>query len=137
MKTPVWNKNTFTGTPFYTVSWGACVVEIEIDPILYKINIRGIWITINAGEIISRKQAELSVKKAVEIILPQLMENTYIKSDCVHVSFIENDEEPRQIGEIVYNLLPSAFATAVSHAMGKAVTSLPITNGYIYGMLQK
>lgn len=136
-KTPVWNKNTFSGTPFYTVSWGACVVEIEIDPILYKINIRGIWITINAGEIISRKQAELSVKKAVEIILPQLMENTYIKSDCVHVSFIENDEEPRQIGEIVYNLLPAAFATAVSHAMGKAVTSLPITNGYIYGMLQK
>jgi len=43
-KAEVWNGTVLDGSPFSKLSWGASVVEVEIDPIDFNPLIRGVWL---------------------------------------------------------------------------------------------
>lgn len=131
-----WDNETFTGTPFYSISWGAAVVELSLDPLLYAVHVKNVWYTIHSGKILNRKTAEDSIKKSTERILAYLVKDTQLSADNIIIEFDESEEEPREIGDIVQNLLPAAFAAAVTQAVGKHVTRLPLDADSIYRMVQ-
>lgn len=131
-KTQSWNQENFSGTPYYSVSWGAAAAEIEIDPLLYKPKIRGIWLAINAGSILNKKQTEISIRKDVNDILRNMMEGTSLSPDKLSISFIESQEEPKQLGCIVHSILPAAIGNAIAHALKKVVTTAPLPLDYIF-----
>lgn len=131
-----WDNETLTGTPFYSMAWGSAVVELEFDPLLYSVHVKNVWYAINTGKLYNREQAELSVKKDTERILTYLVQDTQLSADNINIVFIEGAEEPKEIGEIVQNLLPGAFASAISQAVGKHVTRLPLDTDSIYRMVQ-
>lgn len=131
-----WDTETLTGTPFYSTAWGAAVVELEFNPLLYTIHVKNVWYAIHTGKLYSRDAAEISIKKSTERILTYLVKDTQLSADNIEIVFIEGDEEPKEIGEIVQNLLPGAFASAISQAVGKHVTRLPLDTDSIYRMVQ-
>ncbi len=131
-----WNNETLSGTPFYGLAWGAAVVELELDPLLYTVHVKNIWYTIHSGKLLNRQSAEISIKKNTERILTYLVKNTQLSADNIYIEFDEGDEDPREIGDIVQNLLPGAFAAAITQAVGKHVTRLPLDTDSIYRMVQ-
>ncbi|EPF26667.1 hypothetical protein HMPREF1221_00851 [Treponema socranskii subsp. paredis ATCC 35535] len=121
----LWNKENFSGTPFYTSSFGCAVVEIELDPYTYKERIKGIWITIDCGQVFELRAAENTIRIAIQQELAQLVKGESILCDGVHISFVQSDSPPSQIGNLVHSIIPAAFSAALSQALGFCIRELP------------
>ena len=121
----LWNKENFSGVPFYTSSFGCAVVEIELDPYTYKEHIKGIWITIDCGQVFELRAAENTIRIAIQQELVQLVKGESILCDGVHISFVQSDSPPSQIGNLVHSIIPAAFSAALSQALGFCIRELP------------
>ena len=121
---------------------------VEIDPVEYTPNVRGVWIALNGGKILSQKQAWRSVRYSVvqalgwasrEIIawedgvIPGALFKNYNIADPwdappIYIDFIWNDSTPANgIDELAFNCVPAAWAQAVSQAMDHTFCHIPIT----------
>ncbi|MCR5402008.1 MAG: xanthine dehydrogenase family protein molybdopterin-binding subunit [Treponema sp.] len=126
------NKKTFTGSPFYATAFGSAIIELETDPYTYKIRIRGIWVAIDCGELLSIKDAENTVRLAIQQELDELVAGERLTSECTKINFVISQNPPCQLGELIHDLIPGAFASALSQAMGSSVKSLPCTSEELY-----
>jgi CO/xanthine dehydrogenase Mo-binding subunit len=133
----LWDKNTFKGIPFHTTSFGAAVVEIELNPYTYKERIKGIWIALDCGQIFSAHAVENTIRLSIQQELRQLVTDETISCDSVHISFIQSSENPGQIGEIVHSIVPPSFSSALSQALGARIHKLPCTAETIYSQGDK
>ncbi len=136
-KNTVWKRDTFSGSPYYSVSWGTCVVELEIDSLAYEVNIRNIWIALDIGSVLNKAAAESSILHACHEILRNLITHRPIQSNDIHITLLESNTEPKQIGQVMYSILPAAFANALSQALGRQITTLPVTDDTLYRMIQE
>lgn len=137
-----WNADKFEGHPFFSESYGAAVVDLQIDFETYKIKIRKLNILIDGGKIYNKEAAENTVKLAVHKVLGNFVEGERIIADEIKIDFVEPKENSdknssAQIGEIVYQILPSAITQAISQVIGETITSFPIKNDSIFRFLQK
>lgn len=122
-----WKKEKFSGYPFQTASFGAAIVEVELNADTYQGKINGIWVAIDCGEILSIKAAESSVRLAIQQELERLLKDTTVPCDQIRISFLESKNPPCQIGKLIHNLVPSAFSSALSLALFRQVNELPCT----------
>jgi CO/xanthine dehydrogenase Mo-binding subunit len=127
--------------------WGAAVVEIEIDTIELFPKVRGVWLGIDGGKILSEERARRSVKtSAVQAlgwagreqlayedgVIPIEAYETYnIPSPAeippIHIDFIWNDTDvSKGIGELPFNCVPAAYLQAVSQAMDHHFQNIPL-----------
>lgn len=137
-KKTTWDKESFSGNPYYTISWGSAIVEIVLDPILFSLKIRNIWLSIDMGHVLNVKQAKQAILKNIDDILSNLVEGQPLKAENVNISFVETDSEPKQLSELIYNILPAAFANAISLVLDKTITKLPLSGDTIYrGIIEK
>lgn len=134
-KKTAWNSEDFVGTPFLSTTWGVAVVEVEVDTITYNINVRNITIAIDGGEIMNQQQAEITAIVASNQIIKNFVSPQSLNIVQPNVYFIPSKEAPKQIGEIVNNILPAAFTNAVSQALNKPITSLPLSSDSIYSVI--
>jgi CO/xanthine dehydrogenase Mo-binding subunit len=135
------------GNPFSLFSWAAAVVETEIDPIDYEPRVRGVWLSVDGGRILSERKARSSLEiatlhalgwatreriaydagaLAVEDVLSYQIP---LSSDAppITVDFTWTDSAaPKGIGELPFACVPAAFAQAVSQATGTSFDELPI-----------
>ena len=143
--------------PFISTSSGACVVELEMDPLNYDTKIRGIWITCAAGRLFNRRAAVNTVKKTVkEAVSKIISENICIEDgkfqakdgiifDVIpssyipepQIAFIESKEIPSGLGTIAYNLLPAAYASALAQITGRNTSKTPVDTEYVYNCLEE
>ncbi|HAH60807.1 MAG TPA: hypothetical protein DCL73_01770 [Treponema sp.] len=128
----LWNKSDFRGIPFHTTSFGAAVVETELDPYTFQEQIKGIWIVIDCGRILSTRAAENTIRLSVQQELRQLVADETIICDSIHISFVQSEANPGQIGELVHCIVPAAFSSALSQALGFRIRKLPCTAETIY-----
>ncbi|MCR4715421.1 MAG: molybdopterin-dependent oxidoreductase [Treponemataceae bacterium] len=131
-KNQSWDQEKFCGTPYYSLSWGAAAAEVEIDPLLYKPKLRGIWITVNAGTILNKKQSEISIRKDISYVLRHIMDGMTLSPEKIYINFIESQDEPKQLGCIIYSILPAAITNAIAHATRNTVHTVPIPIDYIF-----
>ena len=132
----------------------ACaVVEVSIDMIECIPKIRGIWLGIDGGKIISKNRARRSLTRGAAqalgwaftenieyengILSKSSYENYSIPSPNdippVHIDFITNDSaEPKGIGELPFTCIPAAFLQAVSQAMDYNYVSIPLNRNEIW-----
>ncbi|MCR5494204.1 MAG: xanthine dehydrogenase family protein molybdopterin-binding subunit [Treponema sp.] len=127
-----WKKEKFTGFPFQSTSFGAAIVEVELNSDTYREKINGIWIAIDCGQILSLKAAENAVRLAVQREMEKLIKDTNLSYDQLKISFLESNNPPCQIGKLIHNLIPAAFSSALSLALSKDVISLPCTEQELY-----
>jgi CO/xanthine dehydrogenase Mo-binding subunit len=143
-----WAGIPFDERAFARLAWGAAVVEAEIDPIDYIPKIRGIWLGIDGGKILSQERARRSLKLSVIQALNwaagekidykdgQIPERRFEQYDIpcpqdippIHIDFIWNDTvRPKGIGDLPFSCVPAAFAQAVSQAVDYPFKRIPLT----------
>jgi CO/xanthine dehydrogenase Mo-binding subunit len=128
-------------------SRASAVVEIEINPIEFLPQIRGVWMSIDGGKIISEDRARRSLKiSAVQALgwayreqicyvagaIPtDQFENFDIPSPHeippISIEFITNNSGgPKGIGDLPFSCIPAAYLQAVSQAMDYHFDSIPL-----------
>ena len=129
-----WNKETFSGIPFHTTSFAGAVVEVELNPDTYKTKIKGIWLIIDCGEILSIKAAENTIRLEIQRELEGLIqdEKIIIPSNGLKVCFVESKNNPGQIGNLVHKVIPAAFTSALSQAISDSVYKIPVQEETLY-----
>jgi CO/xanthine dehydrogenase Mo-binding subunit len=138
---------------FSRPGWGVAVVEVEIDQIEYTPKVRGIWLAIDGGKILSEAGARHSLKTSaiqalcwasrerleyVEGIIPRGQFINYRIPDPselppIRIDFLWNDTgAPRGIGELPFSCIPAAYLQAVSQAMDHHFQKIPLSSADIW-----
>ncbi|HPB66277.1 MAG TPA: molybdopterin-dependent oxidoreductase, partial [Spirochaetales bacterium] len=132
-------------SPLDDASWGAAVVELELDPVDAAPTVRGIWLVAKAGRILSREDAAAALERDAAVALGlcvaeclDLSAGPVDPGDLrryglwrikdappIQVEFVDDDAEPKGIGELAYSLVPAAFANALSQALDSPWNALP------------
>ncbi len=133
----VWNRETFSGQPFYSTSFAACSVETEIDRSIFREKIKEINLVISGGKILSVPAAEGSIKLSILRVLRSFMEDDELDAGKVHISFLQSEENPRQIGELVFNVLSSALVQSINQAINCEITEIPMKTDSMFNILME
>lgn len=130
-----------SGLPFATLSWGAAVVETEVDPITFESEVRGIWMTVACGRIHDDAAARKTVENGIFHGLWWCSSNQgSLREPKVHslppiaIEFLDagGRSTPGGIEELAGNVVPSAFVSAVAQATGRYFDTLPLTPELIH-----
>jgi len=147
-----WDDKTMKGNAYPEYSWGANVVEVQIDPITYQPKVTGLWAVYDIGtpidELIVRGQIEggfmqglgyasMEQLNTLEGKLIQDSFSTYMiptASDFprLEVQLIDNPSPDgpfgaKGLGELPLVGVAPAYASAINYALGQAINSLPLT----------
>ena len=136
-KNKKWDSTEFTGEPFHSTAWASAVTEIEVDPCTFMPKILGIWIAAYGGQILNKTNAEHSIKKATYQTLMHSIPGITLKNIPIHIYFIESKKEAKEIGDLVYNAIPASITNALSLALKKDITVLPLLPDAIYYALNE
>ncbi|MBO4440318.1 MAG: xanthine dehydrogenase family protein [Spirochaetaceae bacterium] len=136
-KKSIWNDTNFSGQPFQATSCVAAVVEVEVDTISYEVTLRDVNIALECGELLDEKSAVSSVKTEASRIIRNLVAPNSLNLVYPKVEFVPSGEPPKEIGSIIENVLPAAFSSAVSQALGIEVTELPLETDSIYKLMSQ
>ena len=60
-----WDRDTFKGGAVHLLSWASAAVEIELDPVGQKPELRGIWMTIDCGRIMNLSYARSVIESSI------------------------------------------------------------------------
>jgi CO/xanthine dehydrogenase Mo-binding subunit len=148
-KVPAWGGETQADAGVFShPGWGAAVTEIEIDPVSFQPGIRGVWLAVDGGRILSQSRARRSLKTAVVHALgwtcrEQIRyEDGKIPADLfsgydipspgefppVYVDLIWTDTTgPKGIGELPFCCVPASYVQAVSQAMDHHFDKIPLS----------
>jgi hypothetical protein len=151
----VWDRERLKGIPFNRLSWGACAVEVEIDPLSLQPVIRGIWCAVDCGELhhpgIAESELRSSLMKTIrrcnndDVLLGRRMRESGIYEEHellmlppVSIAFLPNPSAPPSgISQLPGALFPAAFVSALSQATGLYLDTLPVTPELIYSYLAR
>ena len=152
-RNPVWDerfliqKGLIDYSSIARSGWASAIVEVEIDPIEYFPEIRGVWMSVDGGKIVSEYRARRSLKTSVMQALGWAYREqiNYIngaiptvqfENFCIpgiheipriNIDFIsDRQNEPKGIGDLPFTCIPAAFAQAVSQAIGYHFQSIPL-----------
>ncbi|MDR1220992.1 MAG: molybdopterin-dependent oxidoreductase [Treponema sp.] len=144
VRTSAVDKNAFS-----PISWGAAVVEIEMEQTDSVPKIRGIWLCIDGGRILSEQHARRTVvvsaihalgwasRENLSYVDGRIMDEFIYNYDIpspmdippIEVRFLENAEktsEPKGIGELPFCVIPAAYAQAVSQSLDHVFEKIPL-----------
>jgi CO/xanthine dehydrogenase Mo-binding subunit len=142
---------------FSKLGTAAAVVEVSIDLIECVPVIRGIWMAIDGGKIISKNRARRSLSRGctqalgwaftenIEYINGSLPRTHYddfnifspMEVPPTHIDFLSGDlNEPKGIGDLPSACIPAAFLQAVSQAVGHSFKSLPLKRNDIWEIIR-
>ncbi|WP_296706801.1 xanthine dehydrogenase family protein molybdopterin-binding subunit [Treponema sp. UBA7570] len=127
-----WDLETFSGYPFSSTSFAAMIAEIELDSASYSPQLRGIWFIADAGKILNPHAAETSLKNSIQEGLKELVEDDELSVSSISIQFMQSNDEPKQLGDIAASLLPAAYASALSQAVGKTITNMPVQTDTVF-----
>jgi CO/xanthine dehydrogenase Mo-binding subunit len=152
-KARAWDQTPCDENAFSSLSWGSAVVEAEFDPVTYLPRVRGIWLAVEAGTILSDENARRTLRRRTlqalsgaarekieydgsgaaepDTWLPEAGE----QAPPVTIDFLWSDAPPRGIGDLPFTVIPSAYAQALSQALNYPFTSYPVTPRDIWNAL--
>jgi len=127
-------------------SWAGAVVELETDPLDGAPTVKGAWLCVDAGRILSGTRARHTLESATAVAIGQCV-GEFLDLDGgppdaaalsryrlprlgeappIRVEFMPGDDgEPGGIGELAHSVVPAAFANAMSQAMDRPWNRLP------------
>ncbi|MBQ4377856.1 MAG: xanthine dehydrogenase family protein [Treponema sp.] len=134
-----WSQEEFKGSPYYNTAFGACSLELELDSTTFREKIKKICVIIDGGKILHPKAAENAVHRSVQRCLSTLVNGDSLFSPApqISVQFTQSEEEPKQIGHLVFSMLPAAYTSALSQALAVTVSSLPLSTNSIFNILER
>jgi len=131
-----WDSKSFTGTPFYTTSFITTVVEVELDTYTYNEKIKGIWVTMDCGELFDEAAALRTARLEIQQELTMLVKGKNVTCDSMNINFIQSGNKSGQVGGLIHNSLPAAFSSALSLALTTQLTELPCTEEQLFQLIR-
>ncbi|MBD5406130.1 MAG: xanthine dehydrogenase family protein [Treponema sp.] len=131
-----WNRDSFSGTPFYTASFGSAIVEVEINPDTYSHKITGIWVAVDCGEILSLKAVESTIKLCIAQELEHLSSDIEVCYPEIKIFFVQSTNPPSQISSLMHNIIPAAYTSALSQAVSSTVRSFPCGEKELFELIE-
>lgn len=132
-----WNEDSFSGMPFFSTSFGCCVVEVEYDSCVYAQKVTGVYAVIDCGKIINPQAAETTAKQAIKRCLSTLVQGDKLDCAKIDVKFAQSEDEPKNLDSLIYSIVPAAFCSAVSQSIARKVTNLPLETDSIFKIKEK
>ena len=86
-----WKEETFSGMPFFSTSFGTCVVEVEYDSCAFSEQVTGVFAVIDCGKIANPQAAETAAKQAIKKCLSTLVFGDSLKCPKIVVQFAQSD----------------------------------------------
>lgn len=124
------------GRKFASASLAVCSMEIGIDPCDMRIFIKKASVAIDCGKVDDIESAKTAVRLEIQKIISQLETDGKIKCEEIEVNFVETENstkaESKQIGHLMHSVIPPAFTSALSLAIGRTIEKLPISKEGIY-----
>jgi len=138
---------------FSKLGIAACVVEVSIDLVECIPEIRGIWLGIEGGKIISENRARRNLTRGASQALgwafsenieysdgelpktryDKFVISSYVDIPVLNIEFLSTgSSEPKGIGELPFTCIPAAFIQAVSQAMDHCYKSIPLKRKEIW-----
>jgi CO/xanthine dehydrogenase Mo-binding subunit len=142
-----WEGKPIDGNALLRLGWGTAAVEVEIDPVEYIPKIRGIWLGIDGGRILSETKARRSLLQSTFHALGWASREYLVYKDGklpleqihrygipvpqemppVHIDFIWNNAAvPKGIEELPFSCVPAAYVQAVSQAVDHPFEKIPL-----------
>jgi len=140
---------------FIKPALAAAVVEVSINMIECIPKIRGVWLAVDGGKIISPHRAKRGLTRSatqalgwaftenIEYIdgkIPAEQYNNFeifspVNNPVIEIDFLPTDaSEPKGIGELPFTCIPAAFLQAVSQAIDFCFKSIPLKRNDIWEM---
>jgi len=138
---------------FSKLAMAACVVEVSIDIVECIPKIRGVWLGVDGGKIISENRARRNLTRGAsqalgwafaenieysDGALPKTKYDKFVISSYMDIPVFDidflstNNLEPKGIGELPFTCIPAAFLQAVSQAMDHCYKSIPLKRKEIW-----
>lgn len=155
-----WDQATFQGYAYLGYGWGVCAVEVEVDPCTGEVTTKGIWSSHDCGHPIDEKivhgQVNGGVLQGIGWASTEVLDNVkgHFKqtsmSDYIVPTSMDAPEQgvyladnPYQwgpfgakgMGELVFNGSAAAYIDAVSRAIGKRISSIPVPTEAVMGYM--
>jgi len=111
-------------------------IEVELDPYTYNEKIKGIWMTVNCGELFDEAAAIKTIKLEIQQELTMLVYGKNIECDNVCIKFVKSENKGSQVGGLVHNTLPAAFSSALSVALATHLNQLPCTEHQLFQLIK-
>jgi CO/xanthine dehydrogenase Mo-binding subunit len=156
-----WDKVKFEGNAYPEYSWGANVVEVEVDPLTYEVLIIGVWGVYDIGTPIDEKIVQGQLEGGIvqglgyaalesmttingrilqdnlaNYIIPTALDFPPAVIELINNPYPNGPFGARGLGELPHVGTGPALALAVQHAIGKKVTRLPVTPEYIMELIK-
>lgn len=156
-----WDNDNFIGDAYTSYSWGANVVEVEIDAITYETDIKGVWAVYDIGksiddrlvrgqidggivqglgyagmEIMDNIQGRFKQRTSTDYMIPTAMDIPYIHSELMCEPFAHGPYGAKGLGELTLVGSPIAYAMAVEDALGIRIRSIPIKSELLMEVVQ-
>jgi CO/xanthine dehydrogenase Mo-binding subunit len=136
--------------------WAAAVVEVIIEPYSYTPVVKGVWLAVDGGRILSEKAARRGLKLA-GIQALGWASGEYLEYQegaltpphfgaygipgpgeipPIRVDFLWNDAAPKGVGELPFSCVPAAYIQAVSQAADHPFGKIPLLPAEVWEILE-
>ncbi|MDR1211353.1 MAG: molybdopterin-dependent oxidoreductase [Spirochaetaceae bacterium] len=153
-----WNNAPIDQTALSHPGWAAGVVEIEMDPVTFAPVVRGMWLAVDGGKVISEERARRYLKFSMIHALDWASGDDISYSGglipgdvparcCIplageyppmEIDFLWSDAlVSKGLGDLPYSVIPAAYAQAVSQALDYSFEKLPLTAGDIWAAMRR
>jgi CO/xanthine dehydrogenase Mo-binding subunit len=143
---------TFYGDAYPVYSWGVNAVEVEVDPVTYRIDIKGSWAAFDVGKAIDERvmkgqidggvlqglgygsievmecnNGKIQQRSVTDYIIPTSADAVKTRSVLIDNPYELGPFGAKGAGELTLLGAAPALAAAVSNALGIEITKLPVT----------
>lgn len=146
-----WDNDNLEGDAYTSYSWGVNAVEVEVDPITYESEIKGVWAVFDIGksiddrivrgqieggivqglgfagmEVLENLQGRFQQRSSRDYIIPTAVDIPKIESELMCEPYSGGPFGAKGVGELTLIGSPIAYALAVEDALNVRINSLPI-----------
>lgn len=155
-----WDENKLQGDAYPAYSWGVNVVEVEISPITYEVQLVGIWSVYDVGKTIDERmvigqadggitqgiaygylenmrheKGKLRQKNLTDYIIPTSMDMPPMETILMDNPFLYGPYGAKGVGELTFVGGAPAVALAIENAIKRKVNRIPATPEYIMELI--
>ena len=147
-----WDQDRLRGDAYPAYGWGINVIEIQVDPLTYEIDVEHIWTVYDVGVPIDTRIVEGQVHggmiqalgyaslEKLELLdgrfrqvtmadyaIPTALDYPPVETDLVENPYPFGPFGAKGAGELVFDGAAPALAQAVEQALGRKVYAIPLT----------
>jgi CO/xanthine dehydrogenase Mo-binding subunit len=151
-----WDNDTFTGEAYPGYSWGINVAEVEVDPVTFEVNVKGVWAVYDIGHAIDEqivrgqieggimqglgygvmenmesKDGRIQQRTVTDYAIPTSVDFPLIKTALIDNPFENGPYGAKGVGELTLLGAAPAVVSAVANALGVEIDRLPVTPEYL------